>query len=133
MRKGLLGFLIGLASVMIVVVIALSIFFYATPTGKKIINGYHEDLQKADDETLYEAKKQVEDTCRSMIASYKADKLMYEQYKDSDDKVLKSSAEQAKIRANRTATTYNEYILKNNYVWKNNIPADIFMNLPYIN
>lgn len=132
MNKGLLGFLIGLGSFILLAIIGLSIFFCATPIGKRTINGYHEDLQQADDDTLYETRKKVEDTCRSMIASYKADKLTYEHYKDSEDKVLKSSAEQAKIRANRTAANYNEFILKNNYVWKNNIPADIYMNLPYI-
>lgn len=29
------------------------------------------------------------------------------------------------MRANRTAATYNEYILKNSYVWKGNVPDDI--------
>lgn len=132
MNKKTLSFIIGIGSAIIVIIIVLSIFFCATPTGKRIINGYHEDLQIADDETSYKTRKQVEDTCRAMIASYKADKLTYEQYKDSEDKVLKSSAEQAKIRANRTATSYNEYILKNSYVWKNNVPDDIYINLPYL-
>ena len=35
-------------------------------------------------------------------------------------------------RANQTATVYNEYILKNNYVWNNNIPSDIYMTLEII-
>lgn len=36
------------------------------------------------------------------------------------------------MRANRTAANYNEYILKNSYVWQGNIPTDIRENLPLI-
>ena len=38
--------------------------------------------QKIDDRTSYETRKEVEDTCRTMISSYQSDKLIYEQYKD---------------------------------------------------
>ena len=41
-----------------------------------------------------------------MIATYKSDKLTYEAYKNTDVEL----ATQAKIRANRTAVAYNEYI-----------------------
>lgn len=41
-------------------------------------------------------------------------------------------AEQAKMRANKTASSYNNYILKNNYVWKDGVPNDIYMELSYI-
>lgn len=37
-----------------------------------------------------------------------------------------------RMRANRTASDYNNFILKNNYVWKNDVPSDIFDSLPYI-
>ena len=67
-----------------------------------------------------------------MISSYNSDKLTYEQYNDSLDDEKRSWAEQAKMRANKTAITYNNYILKNSYVWKNNVPSDILTNLPYI-
>ena len=112
--------------------IILPIFFSATPIGKTIWNNWFHAVQKADDDTNYKTLKKVEDTCRSMMASYSADKLTYEQYKDSDDKEKQSWAEQAKMRANKTAATYNEFILKNSYVWENNGPRDIHMNLPYI-
>lgn len=122
--------------VLIVVIAALlivtPIFFSATPTGKAIWNSWFHAVQKADDATNYETRKQVEDTCRAMIASYNADKLTYEQYKDSDNEEKQSWAEQAKMRANKTASTYNNYILKNEYVWKGNVPSDIYMTLPYI-
>lgn len=88
--------------------------------------------QKIDDATNYETRKTVEDSCRAMIASYEADKLTYEQYKDSENDEQRSWADQAKMRANRTASNYNNYILKNSYVWSGNIPEDILAELPII-
>lgn len=88
--------------------------------------------QKIDDATNYNTKKKVEDTCRSMIASYESDKMTYEQYKDSDNEEKLSWAEQAKMRANKTTSTYNNYILENDYVWSGNIPRDIKIELAYI-
>ena len=88
--------------------------------------------QKIDDATNYETLKKVEDTCRAMISSYETDKLTYEQYKDSDNEEKQSWAEQAKMRANKTANTYNNYILENTYVWKNAVPSDIYMELEII-
>lgn len=88
--------------------------------------------RKIDDATNYETIKKVEDTCRSMIASYESDKLTYEQYKDSTNEEKQSWAEQAKMRANTTASNYNNYILKNSFVWNGNVPADIKMELPYL-
>ena len=85
--------------------------------------------RKIEDRTSYDTMKKVEDTCRSMIASYKTDKATYDMYKDSDNEEKQSWAEQAKMRANKTANTYNEYILKNSYVWEGNIPEDIDRSL----
>ena len=45
----------------------------------------------------------------------------------------KEIALQAKIRANNTAIQYNQFILKNSYLWKNNIPQDIKNELERIN
>ena len=67
-----------------------------------------------------------------MISSYNADALTYEQYKDSENEEKMGWAEQAKMRANKTASTYNNYVLKNSYVWEGNIPADIKGQLEYI-
>ena len=112
-------------SVFLTIVILLSLFFSYIPAGKAVWNSWFHAIQVADDATNYNTKKQVEDTCRAMISSYNADKLTYEQYKDSDNEEKQSWAEQAKMRANKTAVSYNEYILKNNYVWEDNIPTDI--------
>ena len=123
---------IVLLCVFICVVVGFSIFFNLTRTGKAIWNNQFHSIKKADDNTNYKTLKKVEDTCRSMIASYNADKLTYEQYKDSENKEKQSWAEQAKMRANKTASSYNNYILKNSYVWENNVPKDIYMELSYI-
>ena len=117
---------------MIIAVVGLPIFFGATPTGRAMWNNWFHEVQKVDDATNYETRKKVEDTCRAMIASYNSDKLTYEQYKDSDNEEKQSWAEQAKMRANKTASTYNNYILENEYIWKGNVPSDIYYRLPYI-
>ena len=88
--------------------------------------------RKVDDATKYESLKKVEDTCRSMIASYESDKLTYEQYKDSEDEEKQSWAEQAKMRANKTASSYNNYILENSFLWSGNVPKDIYEKLDYL-
>lgn len=111
--------------VVLVLCIVLPIFFGATPAGKALWNEWFHAVQKVDDATNYETRKQVEDTCRAMIASYKADRLTYEQYRDADSEEKRSWAEQAKMRANKTAMSYNEYVLKNSYVWEDNVPGDI--------
>lgn len=126
------SFGVTLSIIISIILIGFIIFVSCTPTGVRLINGYEHSLKSADDDTSYETRKKVEDTCRAMIASYNSDKLTYEQYKDSDNSEKQSWAEQAKMRANKTASTYNNYILKNNYVWKNDVPDDIYGTLPYL-
>lgn len=121
-----------LAVILVIILLGGMIYFGATPGGRASWNNWWHDVQKVDDDTSYKTRKQVEDTCRVMISSYESDKLTYEQYKDSDNEEKQSWAEQAKMRANKTAVTYNNYILKNSYVWKDNIPADIYMRLEII-
>ena len=36
------------------------------------------------------------------------------------------------MRANRTAASYNEYYLKNSFVWSGAVPSDIKGSLPYL-
>ena len=117
---------------LIFLVCAAFIYFAFTPAGRAAWNNYFHDVKKADEDTSYENRKHVEDTCRSMIASYESDKLVYEQYKDSDNEEYQSWGQQAKMRANKTATEYNNYILKNEYIWKGNVPDDICRKLPII-
>lgn len=107
------------------------IFFTAIPTGRAIWNEWMFSLNKVDEQT-YENQREVENTCRAMIASYNADKMIYLQYKDSEVQEEVSWANNAKIRANTTASTYNNYVLENSFVWQDNVPDDIYMELEYI-
>lgn len=116
----------------ILVIIGIILFLILTPAGRSLWNTTVYEIIKVDDETNYGKLKEVEDTCRSMISSYTSDKLIWEQYKDSTNEEKQSWGEQAKMRANKTAATYNEYILKNSYIWNGNIPKDIKKELPYI-
>ena len=120
-----------LTAILIVLAIAVG-FFCITPAGVALRNGYGYAVQKVDDATRYETRKKVEDTCRAMIANYEADRISYEQYKQSDDAEKQGWAEQAKMRANRTAASYNEYYLKNSFVWSGAVPSDIKGSLPYL-
>lgn len=88
--------------------------------------------RKIDDATNYGTVKKVEDSCRAMIASYESDRLVYEQYRDSDSEEKRSWAEQAKMRANKTAAVYNNYVLENSFVWAGNVPGDIRGELGYL-
>lgn len=88
------------------------------------------EANKIDEATRYDLLREVENTCRAMVSSYEADVLTYEQYKDSDSSEKQSWAEQARMRANKTASTYNNYILKNSYLWQDNVPEDIRAELP---
>lgn len=115
--------------ILAVLFVVAIIYFSFTPAGVATWNNWWYGVQKADDATNYETLKKVEDTCRAMISSYESDKLTYEQYSGSDNPEKQSWAEQAKMRANKTAVEYNNYILKNTYVWKGSIPADIYMTL----
>ena len=125
-------FVACLITLVCILAIGLPIYFGATPSGKATWNNWFHKVQEADDNTNYKTLKKVEDTCRSMQASYEADKLTYEQYKDSENAEKQSWAEQAKMRANKTAASYNNYILENGYVWANNVPKDIAYQLSYI-
>ncbi|NCC90760.1 MAG: hypothetical protein EOM01_10485 [Spirochaetia bacterium] len=116
----------------LIALVLMAAFFCITPVGVALRNSYGFAVQKVDDATRYETRKKVEDTCRAMIANYEADRISYEQYKQSDDAEKQGWAEQAKMRANRTAASYNEYYLKNSFVWSGAVPSDIRGSLPYL-
>jgi hypothetical protein len=124
--------LLKAAGLFTVVLIIGILIFYITPSGRGAINNYFFKVQKVDDVTNYDTIKKVEDTCRAMISSYETDKLTYLQYKDSANEEKLSWAEQAKMRANKTANSYNNYILKNSFIWEDNIPEDIDIELKLI-
>ena len=116
----------------LIALVLMAAFFCITPVGVALRNSYGFAVQKVDDATSYQTRKKVEDTCRAMIANYEADRISYEQYKDNPDPEKQGWAEQAKMRANRTAASYNEYYLKNSFVWSGAVPSDIRGSLPYL-
>lgn len=120
-----------LVVVLAVIIILISVSG-CTPVGVAVWNDYDYALHKTDDATNYHTIKKVEDSCRAMISSYESDRLVYEQYRNSDNEEKQSWAEQAKMRANKTAATYNNYVLENNFVWSGNVPDDIRRELAYL-
>lgn len=115
----------------IIIILIVCLFIFA-PQITSVFTKKGYEVQKVKDATSYETIKKVEDTSRAMIASYQTDKLTYEQYKDSADEQEKTWAVEAKLRANRTATNYNSYILKNSFIWEDNIPSDINYTLEVV-
>lgn len=122
----------ALLTVFVILLLVVVIFFVATPAGRGAWNSWFHQVQKVDDDTNYKTLKKVEDTARAMISSYNSDKLTYEQYKNSDSSEKQGWGEQAKMRANKTASTYNNYLLQNSYMWEGNIPSDIRFELSYL-
>lgn len=115
-----------IAIILATVFVVSIIFFAATPTGRTVWNNYTHSLNKAD-EVSYETRKQVEDTARAYMANYKTDVDIYLTYCDSEDENKREYADAARMRAIATANSYNEYLQKNSYVFKDNMPDD----LPY--
>ena len=102
-------------AIMIITAIAVSlVYFGLTPQGREIWKQYQQ--KKTDDRITDEQRKEVEDTCRKMIASWEADLYLYKQTKNIE----------AKERANRTAAEYNKYILQNGYVFGETLPDGVF-------
>lgn len=122
------GILAALGGALVIVLLLITF----SPTFRGMFNTYETKMQQVDDRTQYESRKRVEDEARSMIASYQADKIKYEQYKTSDSEEQQGWAEQAKMRANQTAVTYNNFMLKNSFLFKDNIPYDIRYELPIL-
>lgn len=127
MKTKFFSILVGAA----LVALPVSLWLFS-PQIQGVLNQKHYEVQKVNERTSYKVRKEVEDTARSMVASYKADRLAYEQYEGSDKEEQQSWAQSYKQRANSTATKYNEYILKNSYVWEGNVPADIAMELEVV-
>lgn len=119
-------------AIVAVILIVMAMVISFTPAGRGIWNSIQYQTHKVDDATSYQTRKQVEDTCRATIVSYESDKMTWEQYKDSESSEQRGWADSAKIRANKAALTYNEYFLKNSYVFDGNVPADIRTELPLI-
>lgn len=119
-------------SAIVISILLIVIGYNFAPGIRETVNKNQTAVQIVDNQTRYETLKKVEDTCRAMISSYESDVLTWKQYKDSESEVERTWAAQAKMRANKTASSYNNYILQNNFVWKDNIPEDIRSTLDII-
>ena len=119
-------------SAIVISILLIVIGYNFAPGIRETVNKNQTAVQIVDDQTRYETLKKVEDTCRAMISSYESDVLTWKQYKDSESEAERTWAAQAKMRANKTASSYNNYILQNNFVWKDNIPEDIRTTLDII-
>lgn len=111
--------------------LAVGLFFrYGLLAGMQVIDTYilHDNEyveQKVIDRASYDTRKEVEDTARTMLSYYESDKSIYEQYKDADTQEEMSWSEQAKMRANETASSFNQYLFENSSVFEGNVPEDI--------
>lgn len=119
-------------SAIVISILLIVIGYNFAPGIRETVNKNQTAVQIIDDQTRYETLKKVEDTCRAMISSYESDVLTWNQYKDSESEIERTWAAQAKMRANKTASSYNNYILQNSFVWKDNIPEDIHTTLDII-
>lgn len=119
-------------SAIVISILLIVIGYNFAPGIRETVNKNQTAVQIVDNQTRYETLKKVEDTCRAMISSYESDVLTWKQYKDSESETERTWAAQAKMRANKTASSYNNYILQNNFVWKDNIPEDIRTTLDII-
>lgn len=117
--------------IIISAVLLLFMYFVFTPEGKEIWSRYQHTMHKTD-EITDKQRKEVENTCRALIASWESDIQIYEQYKNSESKEEREIAEQAKLGANETADEYNKYILNNGYVWNGQMPWDIYAVIDHI-
>lgn len=131
MNNGFRIFLTAIAIIVITLLVSAILFFGATPEGRERYVAWKASLDKASEDS-YANQKRVEDYCRAAISTYNADKLTYEQYKDSEDEEQRGWAAAAKIRANTTASTYNNYMQENSFVWEDNLPDDIPSTLSVI-
>ena len=124
---------IGIAAIVIAgVVVLVGGCIWLNLVMRTVDNKVDYAVHKIDESSRYDLLREVENTARAMVSSYKSDLATYATLKDSEKESELTIATAAKIRANRTATTYNEYILKNSFVWEDNIPSDIDHELPLV-
>ena len=101
----------------LVVIIGVVVYFGLIPSGIEKWNGF-----RYKDTITAEMKKEVENTCLSMIASWETDAQTYKENKGIDETV----ANEARMSANKTAESYNDYILKNGYVFGETLPEGVY-------
>lgn len=106
----------------LIVIIAVFLFIVLTPQGRDFWNRYH----GGKDTWTEEQRRTVEAVCRAMIASWEEDEEVYLKYRNSEIEEERAKAEYAKASANRTAESYNAYLLQNAYIFSGDMPDDIY-------
>ena len=119
-------------TILSVVLIAAIVFFGFTPVGRGVFSRYEHDLTKEEQDNNYANRKAVEDSARATLTDYNRNLALYNQYKDDESDFGKQMAAAYKTQAITDATKYNDYITKNRYLWKDNLPPDLpnFLPLP---
>ena len=78
--------------------------------------------QKTDDRITEADRKEVEETCRKMIAAWEEDAASYKENIDIDA----GKAEEFRMSANATAADYNKYMQTHAVVFNGTLPEDIY-------
>lgn len=118
----------GKITKVLIVTSAILVIAYLIPGSRAVINEYIFGIRMVDEQINYNNRKSVEDTARSVIVNYNTYRNEYELYKDYCNKTEEKSkcqrALDSKFLANQAAEQYNEYVQKNNYIFKGNLPRD---------
>ena len=133
--KVVMVLLIMLATLVMLLGIGGGFAYSTVPSFRAWVNEFQFRRDVVDAETDYTNRKGVEDQARAMLANYNYALQEYNTYKDfldTDDKARAQRALDAKSSANKTVAAYNEYLTKNNYIFKGNLPSDIPSFLPYV-
>ena len=119
---------IGCGTVLFIflIILALSIAGVITaPARVAFWNTHRHNIQTAHDRTDYATLRKVEDTARAMIASIESDRLTWEQFKDSEVQEERNWANSARMRGNRSISTFENFMRENSYIWAYAIPNDL--------
>ena len=116
----------GIALGLLIIVLAL-IF---APPWIRARNEYRATLQRIHAETCPDMLRAQERQARNMIASWEADRDQWLMFRDSDNQEERNWANGALMRANRTASSFNNFMLEHS--WIHGIPDDIAESLPML-
>jgi hypothetical protein len=125
------------AWVIVGIVILVVLSFTIIPGGRAKIRDWRTSLLEVDEQS-YEMQVKVEDEARLRVTAYMANKTEYlslvtQLAANPTDNILTQRVSAKRTMVNNLAIQYNEFILKNSHVWKENVPADITSNLAMIN
>ena len=122
--------------IFIIVLCGFIVGLLLVPVTRRLFNEYIFTVKQVDENTNYTNRKQVEDTARSTIVNYNMYRTEYETYKEFcnivEEKNKCQRALDSKLLANKSVQQYNEFIQKNRFIFKDNLPSDIPYSLEKI-